>query len=129
MGWYGKANRLDRKMTTFKLELTLQDLVLKEYTLADGAHLTIGRVQGNDIVLKDMTVSRLHAAIAVKGQNLFVFDQGSKNGTIVNGTRVTSAELKDGDIVRIGKNYAMKVSAPTPETREATLTAEHSLKP
>ena len=116
-------------MTTFKLELTLQDLVLKEYTLSDGANLTIGRVQGNDIVLKDMTVSRLHAAIAVKGQNLFVFDQGSKNGTIVNGTRVTSAELKDGDIVRIGKNYAVRVSAPTPETREATLTAEHSLKP
>jgi pSer/pThr/pTyr-binding forkhead associated (FHA) protein len=115
-------------MTTFKLELTLQDLVLKEYSLAEGANLTIGRVQGNDIVLKDMTVSRLHATIAVKGQNLFVFDQGSKNGTVVNGTKVTSAELYDGDIVRIGKNYAIKVSAPPPEAREATLTAEHSRK-
>ena len=122
------ANRSDGKMTTFKLELTLQNLVLKEYSLADGARLTIGRVQGNDIVLKDMTVSRLHATIAVKGRNLFVSDQGSKNGTIVNDTKVTSAELYDGDIVRIGKNYTIKVSTLTPDGREATLTAEHSRK-
>jgi pSer/pThr/pTyr-binding forkhead associated (FHA) protein len=116
-------------MNTFKLELTQQDLVLKEYTLADGAHLTIGRVQGNDIFLKDMTVSRLHATIAVKGQNLFVFDQGSKNGTMVNGARVTSAQLNNGDIVKIGRNYTIKVSVSSAETREATLTAEHSRKP
>ena len=115
-------------MTTFKLELTLQNLVLKEYSLADGANLTIGRVQGNDIVLKDMTVSRLHATIVVKGRNLFVSDQGSKNGTIVNATKVTSAELSHGDIVRIGKNYTIKVSTLTPHGREATLTAEHSRK-
>ena len=115
-------------MTAFKLELTLQNLVLKEYSLADGARLTIGRVQGNDIVLKDMTVSRLHATIAVKGRSLFVLDQGSKNGTIVNATKVTSAELYDGDVVRIGKNYTLRVSALTPDGREATLTAEHSRK-
>jgi pSer/pThr/pTyr-binding forkhead associated (FHA) protein len=115
-------------MSTFKLELTLQDLVLKEYSLAEGANLTIGRVHGNDIVLEDMTVSRLHATIAVKERKLLVSDEGSKNGIIVNGTRVLSAELYDGDIVRIGKNYTIKVYAPTPEGREATLTAEHSRK-
>lgn len=115
-------------MSTFKLELTLKDLVLKEYSLGDGARLTIGRVPGNDIVLKDMTVSRLHATIAVQGQKIFVSDQGSKNGTIVNGTKVASVQLKDGDTVRIGKNYTIKVSAPPPESREATLTAEYSPK-
>jgi pSer/pThr/pTyr-binding forkhead associated (FHA) protein len=112
----------------FKLELTLQDLVLKEYSLTDGANLTVGRVLGNDIVLEDVTVSRLHATIEVKGQKLLVSDQGSKNGTVVNGRKVRSAELYDGDIVRIGKNYSIKVSAPPPEKREATLTAEHSPK-
>jgi pSer/pThr/pTyr-binding forkhead associated (FHA) protein len=116
-------------MSTFKLELTLQDLVLKEYFLSDGANLTIGRVQGNDIVLEDLTVSRLHATIAVEGRKLLVSDEGSKNGIMLNGTRVLSAELYDGDIVRIGQNYTIKVSAPTPEGREATLTAEHSSKP
>ena len=115
-------------MSTFKLELTLKDLVLKEYSLSDGANLTIGRVQGNDIVLKDMTVSRLNATIAVKGRKLFVSDAGSKNGTVVNTTKVTSAELNDGDVVRIGKNYTIKVSVSPTEGREATITAEHSRK-
>jgi pSer/pThr/pTyr-binding forkhead associated (FHA) protein len=115
-------------MSIFKLELTLQDLVLKEYSLADGANLTIGRVQGNDIVLEDLTVSRLHATIAVKGRRLLVSDEGSKNGITVNGTRVLSAELYDGDILRIGKNYTIKVYAPSPDGREVTLTAEHSRK-
>jgi pSer/pThr/pTyr-binding forkhead associated (FHA) protein len=113
-------------MSTFKLELTLQDLVLKEYSLADVANLTFGRVKGNDIVLKDMTVSRLHATIAVKGRKILASDQGNKNGTVVNGTRVISAEPGDGDIVRIGKNYTIRVSAPA--ARESTLTAEHSGK-
>ena len=115
-------------MSTFKLELSVQNLALKEYSLADGANLTIGRVQGNDIVLKDTTVSRLHAIISVKGRKMLVSDQGSKNGTIVNGTRVMSAELSHGDIVRIGKNFTIRVFAPAPEGREATLTAEHSRK-
>ena len=109
----------------FKLELTLQDLELNEDSLTDGANLTVGRVLGNDIVLEDVTVSRLHATIEVKGRKLLVSDQGSKNGTVVNGRRVRSAELYDGDIVRIGKNYSIKVSAPPTEKREATLTAEH----
>ena len=115
-------------MSMFKLELTLQGLVLKEYSLADGANLAIGRGQENDIVLKDMTVSRLHAIIAVKGRKLFVSDQGSKNGIMVNDTRVLSAELYDGDILKIGKNYTFKVYAPAPESRESTLTAEYSRK-
>ena len=84
----------------FKLELTLQDLVLKEYSLTDGANLMVGRVLGNDIVLEDMTVSRLHATIEVKGRKLVVSDQESKNGTVVNGTRVRSAELYDRSFAR-----------------------------
>ena len=99
------------------LQLILQDLVLKEYSLTDGANLMVGRVLGNDIVLEDMTVSRLHATIEVKGRKLVVSDQESKNGTVVNGTRVRSTELYDGDIVRIGKNYSIKVSTPAPEER------------
>ena len=47
----------------FKLELTLQNLVLKEYDLSDGAKLSIGRYSENDIVLKDMSVSHHHAPL------------------------------------------------------------------
>ena len=112
----------------FKLELTLQNLVLKEYVLSDGAKLSIGRHTENDIVLKDMGVSRYHATVEGRGQKLLVFDTGSKNGTIVNGTKVESAELHHGDIVKIGKNCAIKVSIPSPKKKESTITGEHDQK-
>ena len=109
----------------FKLELTLQNLVLKEYVLSDGAKLSIGRHSENDIVLKDMGVSRHHATVEGREQKLLVFDTGSKNGTIVNGTKVESAELHHGDIVKIGKNCTIKVSVPSPKKKESTITGEH----
>ena len=112
----------------FKLELTLQDLVLKEYALSHGAKLSIGRHSENDIVLQDMSVSRHHATVEVRGQRLLVFDAGSKNGTIVNGTKAKSAELCHGDVVKIGKNCSIKVSIPPPKKRESTITGEHDHK-
>ena len=112
----------------FKLELMLQKLVLKEYALSDGAKLSIGRHSENDIVLKDMSVSRHHATIEVRGQKLLVFDAGSKNGTIVNGIKAKSAELYHGDVVKIGKNCSIKVWVPPPKKKESTITGEHDRK-
>ena len=110
----------------FKLELKLQSLTLKEYALANGAKLAIGRHPGSEIVLDDMAVSRHHATIEVKGQKLLVFDQASRNGIIVNEKKVQSAQLKHGDIVRIGKKFSIEVYVPAPKKREATVTAEHA---
>jgi pSer/pThr/pTyr-binding forkhead associated (FHA) protein len=110
----------------FKLELKLQSLTLKEYALANGAKLAIGRHPGSEIVLDDMAVSRHHATIEVNGKKLLVFDQGSKNGIIVNEKKVQSAQLKHGDIVKIGKKFSIEVYVPPPKKREATVTAEHA---
>ena len=112
----------------YKLELKLQNLTLKEYALANGAKLAIGRHPGSEIVLDDMAVSRHHATIEVQGQKLLVFDHRSKNGIIVNGKKVQSAQLKHGDIVRIGKKFTIEVHVPPPKQREATLTGEHAKK-
>ena len=112
----------------YKLELKLQNLTLKEYALANGAKLAIGRHPASEIVLDDMAVSRHHATLEVQGQKLLVFDHRSKNGIRVNGKKVESAQLKHGDIVRIGKKFTIEVSVPPPEKREATVTAEHVKK-
>ncbi len=109
----------------FKLELTLNNLILKEYTLTDGAIMMIGRHSRNDIVLRDLSVSRLHASIEGKGQKLLVFDHRSTNGTIVNGNKVQSAQLKHGDVVKIGKNHTIKVNVPSPKKKESTITGEY----
>ena len=112
----------------YKLELKLQNLTLKEYALSNGAKLAIGRHPASEIVLNDMSVSRHHATIEVEGEQLLVFDHKSKNGIIVNGKRVESAQLKDGDIVRIGRKFTIEVSIPPVEKREATVTAEYVKK-
>ncbi len=112
----------------YKLELKLQSLTLKEYALANGAKLAIGRHPGSEIVLDDMAVSRHHATIEVQGQKLLVFDHRSKNGIIVNGEKVQSAQLKHGDLVTIGKKFTIEVHVPPPKKREATLTGEHAKK-
>ena len=107
----------------FTLELMLQNLILKEYTLTDGAVVMIGRRSANDIVLHDdLTVSRHHATIQGKGRKLLIIDQGSTNGTIVNGKKVQSARLDNGDVVNIGKQYIIKVNVPAPDKNESTLT-------
>ena len=112
----------------YKLELKLQNLTLKEYALTTGAKLAIGRHPASEIVLDDMAVSRHHATIEVQGQQLLVFDHRSKNGIIVNGKRVESAQLKHGDVVRIGKKFSIEVSVPPVKKREATVTGEHIKK-
>ena len=109
----------------FRLELQLQNITLKEYTLKDGKTLTIGRHTDNDIVLKDGAVSRYHASIERKGAKLFVYDKGSRNGTWVNGNRAQSAELYNEDIVRIGKELSVKVATSSSVKKESTLTGEH----
>jgi pSer/pThr/pTyr-binding forkhead associated (FHA) protein len=111
----------------FKLELKLQDLTIKEYSLQDGDNLSIGRLSGNDIVVREKSVSRKHASIARQKDSLVISDKGSKNGIIVNGTKVQSAELKDGDIVWIGSKYHLKMTISAAKERRSSPTTEPNL--
>jgi pSer/pThr/pTyr-binding forkhead associated (FHA) protein len=64
----------------------------------------VGRGAENAIRLDaDTTVSSRHATIDTRADGLWVEDDGSTNGTFVNGARVTSARLlQPGDVIRIG---------------------------
>lgn len=66
-------------------------------------NVTIGREPGRDLSLtSDSTVSRRHAHIAMEGGQHIVYDDGSSNGTFVNGVRVTIQTLAPGDTVAFG---------------------------
>ncbi len=67
--------------------------------------LTIGRSDGNDIVLsEDTQVSRVHAVLEQLAGSWSVRDVSSRNGTFLNGTRVSGeARLGAGDELRIGR--------------------------
>jgi len=53
--------------------------------------------------LDDHTVSARHAIVVARGGRLRILDDRSTNGTVVNGRRVDEAELRDGDVVVLGR--------------------------
>jgi ABC-type multidrug transport system ATPase subunit len=65
---------------------------------------TIGRADNNDIVVPDVMASRMHAVLAQTPVGTEIRDNHSVNGTFVNGTRVGSAVLTEGDVVTIGNS-------------------------
>lgn len=67
---------------------------------------TIGRDEDCDIVLDTDTVSRRHCEIVRRG-TVYILRDSSRNGTFINGERVSQAQLRDGDQVRIGANILL----------------------
>ena len=63
----------------------------------------IGRRPDSDVFLDDVTVSRDHALLVRRGDQWYLDDLGSLNGTYVNRTRIESQSLQEGDEVQIGK--------------------------
>ena len=86
----------------------------------DGAErLSIGRAPQNVIDLAwDTEVSRLHAELECIGGEWTVSDDGlSRNGTYVNGTRISGRQrLRDGDVVRVGRT---QIAFKRPETEDS----------
>jgi transcriptional regulator of acetoin/glycerol metabolism len=74
--------------------------VLPLSELAGEAYL--GRDDDCDACLAGADVSRRHAVIRAQGPHRVVIDLDSRNGTWVNGRRVRSAVLSEGDVVRVG---------------------------
>ena len=64
---------------------------------------TVGRQPTNDIVLDDITVSRLHCRLELDADGLAIEDAGSTNGSYVNDHRVERSSLSPGDQLLIGK--------------------------
>lgn len=63
----------------------------------------VGRSPGADIVIGAGYVSARHARFTLMGQNLYVEDLGSTNGTLVNGERIEApCALRNNDVVNVG---------------------------
>lgn len=65
--------------------------------------MTIGRRPDSDVFLDDVTVSRDHALLVRRGDDYYLDDLGSLNGTYVNRHRIESHRLEDGDELQVGK--------------------------
>ncbi len=64
---------------------------------------TVGRTNGNDLVISGRTVSRRHARLWFAEGHWYLEDIGSANGTMVNSARIyQTVTLNDGDVVNFG---------------------------
>ena len=62
----------------------------------------MGRMAQNEFILTDTNVSRVHAWIAYEQHRHVLYDAESRNGSFVNGVRITTQRLRDGDEIRLG---------------------------
>ena len=88
----------------------------KTVTVTDGTH-AIGRDPDAALWIDSALISRQHARLVVRDGHVTLEDLGSRNGTFVNGERLTAAcALKDGDEVRLG-SVAVSVRISSGMTR------------
>ena len=70
--------------------------------LAGGA-MHVGRGLAAELRLDDSSVSRRHAILVARPTGARILDDRSANGTFVNGRRVQQADLRDGDVIVLGR--------------------------
>ena len=82
--------------------------------------LLIGRAEECDVRPLSEDVSRRHCEVVVGPSDAFIQDLGSRNGTFVNGARITErTKLADGDLIRVGV-LELKVSCTDPAAKAGT---------
>ena len=101
-GGAGGAKRAKRAGAHLRV---LEPAAHKGETYPLGDELTVGRGGGCGVVLpEDTFVSTVHARLFRRGDDLFVEDLGSRNGTFVNGEQVQApTKLRRGDRVQFGQ--------------------------
>jgi pSer/pThr/pTyr-binding forkhead associated (FHA) protein len=76
----------------------------REFPLPPDLTIVIGRVNDADLLLLDEKISRKHAKISTHGGRVVIEDLASRNGTFVNGVRIRSVELQEGDQIVVGSS-------------------------
>jgi two-component system, cell cycle response regulator len=69
---------------------------------------TMGRHATNQLPIDDDSISRFHARFVREDGKYIVEDLGSRNGTFLQGKRITRAEIKDDDWVQLGARVAFR---------------------
>ncbi|MFC2172232.1 FHA domain-containing protein [Acidobacteriota bacterium] len=91
-----------------------------EFALRDGVIFTLGRHGSCEILLPGRMISRKHATIKKKGENYYLSDTKSFNGTFLNSKRVTGTrKLNNGDEIKIA-NRILRFIEETPDSISET---------
>src|SRR5690606_30319453 len=111
-----------------KMIVSIDGVVIKEVQLTKD-RTTLGRRPYNDIVIDNLAVSGEHAVLQLTGNEVFLEDLNSTNGTYVNGKAVKKQLLQNNDTVEIGK-YKIKFINEVPgATFEKTMIMKAGMVP
>ena len=102
-----------------KLVVSLDGVVIKEVQITKDK-TTLGRRPYNDIVIDNLAVSGEHAVLQMVGQDVFIEDLNSTNGTYINGKAVKKQLLAGNDTVEVGK-YKIKFTVEDSVDYEKTM--------
>lgn len=97
---------------SYKHKLTFIDIINENnrHVICFNDEVLIGRqAAACDYVISDASVSKRHCKIIYRNEELLIKDLDSSNGTIVNGNKITSAIIKNGDKIKLGESeYRMR---------------------
>ena len=102
-----------------KLVVSLDGVVIKEVQITKDK-TSLGRRPYNDIVIDNLAVSGEHAVLQMVGQDVFIEDLNSTNGTYINGKAVKKQLLAQNDTIEIGK-YKIKYMVAEGSDYEKTM--------
>ncbi|HQS30566.1 MAG: FHA domain-containing protein [Polaromonas sp. 39-63-203] len=89
-----------------KMIVSIDGVVIREVQVTKD-RTSVGRRPYNDVVIDNLAVSGEHAVLQMSGNEVYLEDLNSTNGTFVNGKAVKKHLLNDSDTVEIGK-YKIK---------------------
>ena len=103
-----------------KMIVSIDGVVIKEVQLTKD-RTTLGRRPYNDIVIDNLAVSGEHAVLQLTGNEVYLEDLNSTNGTYVNGKAVKKQLLQNNDTVEIGKYKIKFINEAPGATFEKTM--------
>ncbi len=102
-----------------KMIVSIDGVVIKEVQLTKD-RTTLGRRPYNDVVIDNLAISGEHAVFQMTGNDVFIEDLNSTNGTYVNGKAAKKQQLANGDTVEVGK-YKIKFVSEIADGFEKTM--------
>ena len=105
-----------------KMIVSIDGVVIREVQVTKD-RTSVGRRPYNDLVIDNLAVSGEHAVLQMSGNEVYLEDLNSTNGTFVNGRAVKKQVLRDNDMVEIGKYRIKYVTEGGSEDDERTMVA------
>lgn len=111
-----------------KMIVSIDGVVIKEVQLTKD-RTTLGRRPYNDIVIDNLAVSGEHAVLQLTGNEVYLEDLNSTNGTYINGKAVKKQLLQNNDTVEIGKYKIKYINEVPGATFEKTMIMKAGMVP